>query len=131
MRLREKTEAGVEGAETEGPQGRGWGLIAKLLGVHPGTLGKGTGDKFYPAGADEEGILATREKTRNGRLFGEKKEKKQKGIAGDGKSAGNEEKKLMKEERKRDRSLQRDRTKANKKTKEKHSKGNNGKGNSK
>jgi hypothetical protein len=32
----------------EQPQGRGWGVIAKFLGLHPGVLGKGTGDKFYP-----------------------------------------------------------------------------------
>ena len=30
------------------PQGHGWGVIARWLGLHPGVLGQGTGDKFYP-----------------------------------------------------------------------------------
>ncbi len=38
----------VEGTETEGVKKTGWGRIAQMLGLHPGVLGHGTGEKFMP-----------------------------------------------------------------------------------
>ncbi len=69
----------IEGSEptTGTSQGRGWGVICKQLGLHPGILGNGTGDKFMPqpeepiAGESvaSEGLLARRSKMRSSRLF--------------------------------------------------------------
>ena len=61
----------TETTETVGPQGRGWGLIAQLLGLHPGILGNGTGDKFLPPEDDTTGLLAARHSKRKNRLFGD------------------------------------------------------------
>lgn len=38
---------------TDAPKGRGWGVIARWLGLHPGTLGNGNGDKFMPEPEEE------------------------------------------------------------------------------
>lgn len=68
----------VEGEEADAPKGRGWGVIAKWLGLHPGTVGKGTGEKFYPVDEEQEleeqeageepNVLTMRERKREARL---------------------------------------------------------------
>lgn len=114
--------------EPDLPQGRGWGVIAKFLGLHPGILGKGTGEKFYPAedsdsGADDEdGIVAARERVRKERLFNEDEEiesadqeSSQKALSkcSDVAAARQEEKIERKAERAKNKDVVRDRTKTN------------------
>lgn len=114
--------------DPELPQGRGWGVIARFLGLHPGILGKGTGEKFYPAedpdnGADDEdGIVAARERVRGNRLFNEDEEiesadqeSSQKGLSkrSEVAAARQEEKMERKAERAKNKDVVRDRTKTN------------------
>jgi len=59
--------------EEEGPQGRGWGIICKWLGLHPSILGQGHyKDLSAATGESGDGILAARQKIRKTRLRGEK-----------------------------------------------------------
>jgi len=74
-------ETSDEGAETETenetdlPRGRGWGVIARWLGLHPSTLGNATGrtlSETDDTDTDQDsGLLASRSRARNTRLFAE------------------------------------------------------------
>ena len=60
--------------ETDRPQGRGWGVIARWLGLHPSISGNANGRiSPEPEGTDsgtEGGLLASRSRVRNTRLYG-------------------------------------------------------------
>ena len=109
LSMRNGTYVPAEG--TEGPNGRGWGNIAKYLGLHPGVLGKGTGDKFMPSD-DETGdsLLSKRQSKRDSRL-----NRKQGDDTEDGEGTGKErnaekrlEKQARRDERNRDKQTGRD-----------------------
>lgn len=108
---------------TEGPNGRGWGVIAKHLGLHPGILGKGTGDKFVPTDGEEgDTLLSKRQSKRDSRLYGKKGDDQEDGE--DGAVTGKErnaekrlEKLARKEERNRDKKDARDKGRKDKKDK--------------
>jgi len=59
--------------EPELPQGRGWGVIAQWLGLHPSILGQGH-DKDLGGATEgtDEGLLSTRRKMRSTRVRGPK-----------------------------------------------------------
>jgi hypothetical protein len=61
---------GMTEVPVDQPQGRGWGVIARWLGIHPGTLGRGH-DRKPDSG---EGMLVRREKMRGQRLDRERGE---------------------------------------------------------
>lgn len=59
LRLRTRTELQTGEGTPDGkqlraeeplvePNGKGWGVIARWLGINPGVNGKGTGNKFFP-----------------------------------------------------------------------------------
>ncbi|NQT92346.1 MAG: hypothetical protein HQ559_06265 [Lentisphaerae bacterium] len=68
LRLGTPASEGPDGP-IEGTGGTGWGAMCKMLGLHPGILGGGKGNKFSnpPEGA-EPGLLARRNTLKNGRL---------------------------------------------------------------
>jgi hypothetical protein len=72
MRLGETPVPTVGEQDEDRPQGRGWGVICRWLGIHPGTLGGGRGNKFsHPSEqTGEQGLLERRRQRRHSRLFG-------------------------------------------------------------
>lgn len=121
------TETGEPDSDT--PRGRGWGVIAKWLGLHPGVLGQGTGEKFYPpkeendlisntGNEENESLLGSRDKVRE-RLFKHERRRIDKVAKLDIKQNRRAEKTRRKD-------LVRDRTKKNQKEKFNRGKGNKG-----
>lgn len=121
LSMRNGTYVPPEGGETtEGPNGRGWGNIAKYLGLHPGILGKGTGDKFMPTDGTGDSLLAKRQNKRDSRLYGKKGEDTEDGedSAVKGKDRNTDkrvEKMARNEERSRDKNAARDNNRKDKK----------------
>ena len=68
---------GVEGEDAEAGKKMGWGQISHELGLHPGVLGNGTGDKFMPELPEIDTEAMDAVKTARERTMGRKAERRQ------------------------------------------------------